>query len=54
MKGGFYMKGFLKIVLSLIAFTTVIVGALVVTDKLLNKNRIKGDYLECDTEEDEI
>ena len=48
------MNGFLKIFGSVLAAFGVIIGALAIIDKLLNKNRIKGDYLECDVEgEDE-
>lgn len=48
------MNGFLKIFGSVLAAFGVIVGALAIIDKLSNKNRIKGDYLECDVEgEDE-
>lgn len=45
------MKGFLKFVASVLAVFGAIVGALAFFDKLLNKNRIQGDYLECDVEE---
>ncbi|MBR2447931.1 MAG: hypothetical protein IKJ50_00240 [Clostridia bacterium] len=46
------MKNFLKITISLLAVFGALVGALAIFDKLQNKNRIKGDYLECDTEEE--
>lgn len=52
-KGGFRMKGFLKFISSVAALFAAAVGALLVADRMLNKNRIKGDYLECDTPEDE-
>ena len=42
------MKGFFKFVMSAFAVFTAAVGALVVIDRLANKNRIEGDYLECD------
>lgn len=42
------MKGFLKFIASVAAVFTAVLGALAVFDKLSNKNRIKGDYLECD------
>ncbi len=45
------MKTFLKIMGSLLAVFGAVVGALVIFDKISNKNRIKGDYLECDVEE---
>lgn len=47
------MNGFLKIFGSVLAAFGVIVGALAIIDKLLNKNRIEGDYLECDVEGEE-
>ncbi len=42
------MKGFLKLILSVSAVFAAAVGALLIVDRLTNKNRIKGDYLECD------
>lgn len=53
MKGGYFMNGFMKFLLSLFAVFTAVVGALVLFDKLSNKNRLKGDYLECDCDEPE-
>ncbi len=47
------MKSFLKMIVSLLALFGAVVGALAIFDKVQNKNRIKGDYLECDTEEAE-
>lgn len=47
------MKGFVKFLIAFTAVFTAVVGALVVFDKLTNKNRIKGDYLECDLPESE-
>lgn len=47
------MNGFLKVFGSIIAAFGVIVAALVVVDKLFNKNRIEGDYLDCDVEGEE-
>lgn len=41
------MKGFLKFLSSVLAVFGAIVGALAIFDKFSNKNRIKGDYLEC-------
>lgn len=46
------MKGFWKFLLSILAVFGAVIGALAIFDKLSNKNRIDGDYLECDTEED--
>ena len=54
MKGGYHMKSFVKIFISLLAVFGALVGVLAVIDKIQNKNRIKGDYLECDTEEETI
>ena len=45
------MKGFFKFIASVAAVFTAVLGALAVFDKLSNKNRIKGDYLECDVPE---
>ena len=45
------MKSFGKIIISLLAVFGALVGALVIFDKIKNKNRIKGNYLECDGEE---
>lgn len=43
------MKSFAKFMISLLAVFGGVIGALAVFDKFSNKNRIKGDYLECDT-----
>lgn len=48
MKGGFIMKGFLKFIVSLFALFGAAVSALAIFDNIKNKNRIKGNYLECD------
>ncbi len=48
------MKGFIKFLVSLFAIFGAAVGALAIFDKLSNKNRIKGDYLECDTGDYEV
>jgi len=53
------MKTFLKILIAILAVLGVVIGALAIIDKITNKNRIKGDYLDCDTDdfvvdEDEI
>lgn len=47
------MNGFLKVLVSIMAVFGAVIAALAVFDKLSNKNRIKGDYLECDVEETE-
>lgn len=46
------MKGFFKFLGIFITAVAAIIGVLVIVDKILNKNRIKGDYLECDSFED--
>ena len=46
------MKTFWKVLISVLAVFGALVGALVIIDKIQNKNRIKGDYLECDTEDE--
>lgn len=43
------MKGFAKFIVSLLAVFGGVIGALAVFDKFSHPNRIKGDYLECDT-----
>lgn len=47
------MKGFLKFISSVLALFGAIVGALAIFDKYTNKNRIQGDYLECNTDTSE-
>ncbi len=47
------MKGFFKFIFSLFALFGAMVGALAVFDKIQNKNRLKGDYLECDDQIEE-
>ena len=47
------MKGFFKFLGSVAAIFIGAVGALSIYDRYKNKNRIKGDYLECDCEQDE-
>lgn len=46
------MKGFFKFLGIFITAVAAIIGILVIVDKIMNKNRIKGDYLECDSFED--
>ncbi len=46
------MKGFLKFLASILAVFGAVIGALAIFDKFSNKNRIKGDYLECDVDSD--
>ena len=47
------MKSFLKFIVSLFALFGAAIGALAVFDGIKNKNRIKGDYLECGDESQE-
>ncbi len=47
------MKNFLKVVVSILALFGAVIGILAIIDKIKNKNRIKGDYLECETVEGE-
>ena len=47
------MKNVWKVIVAVLALFGALVGALVIIDKIKNKNRIKGEYLECD-ETDEI
>ena len=46
------MKNVGKVIVALLAIFGALVSALVVVDKIKNKNRIKGDYLECDDNDD--
>jgi len=43
------MNNLTKFIISLLAVFAGVVAALAVFDKITNKNRIKGDYLECDS-----
>lgn len=47
------MSGFLKFLGSLLAVFGAVISALVIFDKITNKNRINGDYLNCDVEDNE-
>lgn len=49
------MKKFFKAIGIVFAFFGAAVGALAIFDKYQNRNKIKGDYLECNVplEEDE-
>lgn len=47
------MNGFIKFLISIMAVFGTVIAAIAVFDKFSNKNRIKGDYLECDVEESE-
>ncbi len=46
------MNSFFKVLAAISAFFAALIGALLVFDKITNKNRIKGDYLECETADD--
>lgn len=45
------MKNVGKVIVALLAIFGALVSALLVVDKIKNKNRIKGDYLECDDDD---
>ncbi len=47
------MNTFFKVLISIFAVFGAVIGALAIFDKFSNKNRIKGDYLECDVDEAE-
>ena len=40
------MKNVWKVIVAILALFGALVGTLVIVDKIKNKNRIKGDYLE--------
>ncbi len=46
------MKNVWKVIVAVLALFGALVGALVIIDKVKNRNRIKGDYLECDDAQD--
>ena len=46
------MNNFFKFLVSLLSVFGAVIAALAIFDKFSNKNRIKGDYLECDSAED--
>lgn len=48
------MKGFIKVLAALFTMFAVVIGALVIFDKITNKNRLDGDYLDCDTEDYDV
>ena len=45
------MKGFLKFLGTVAAVFAAVLGALAVFDRFANRNRIEGDYLECEVEQ---
>lgn len=48
------MKGIVKIIIAVSVIFTAVVGALIVFDRLTNKNRLEDDYLDCDIADDFI
>jgi hypothetical protein len=46
------MSTFFKVLIGLLAAVAAIVGVLIVYDKIVNKHRIKGNYLDCDVPDD--
>ena len=46
------MSNFIKALIALLALFGAAIGTLAIVDRIVNKNRIKGDYLDCDTSED--
>ena len=47
------MKGFFKTLGVITAFFAAVAGALAIIDRFLNKNAIKGEYLDCGEDEPE-
>lgn len=45
------MKKFFKGILTLFGIVATAIGALAIVDRLFNRNRIEGDYLDCTKEE---
>ncbi len=45
------MKGFFKVLLALFTMFATVIGALAIFDRISNKHRIDGDYLDCDTDD---
>ena len=41
------MKGFLKFLGAVVSVFGVVLGALAVFDKIVNRNKIKDEYLDC-------
>ena len=48
------MKGIIKIIIAISVIFAAVVSALIVFDKLTNKNRLDDDYLDCDITDDFI
>lgn len=42
------MKGFLKFLGTIVGVFSAVVGALLIFDRITQKNRIKDGYLECE------
>ncbi len=45
------MKKFFKVITGIAAFFGTVLGALAILDRITNKNRIKGDYLNCNDDD---
>ncbi len=48
------MNNVVKIIIAVSVIFTAVVGALIVFDRLTNKNRLEDDYLDCDISDDLI
>ena len=46
------MKKLFQFILSLFALFSAVIGVLIAVDSLVNKNRMKGEYLPCDFDTD--
>jgi hypothetical protein len=42
------MNNMVKFIIAMVALVVAVVGALVIIDKITNKNRLEDDYLDCD------
>ncbi|MBR4072509.1 MAG: hypothetical protein IKK24_01085 [Clostridia bacterium] len=47
------MKNFFKGLFAFVGIIAAAIGALAIVDKLMNRNRIEGDYLDCSSESEE-
>ena len=48
------MNNVVKIIIAVSVIFTAVIGALIVFDRLTNKNRLEDDYLDCDISDDLI
>lgn len=48
------MKGFFKTLGVIVALAAVAGAAIAIYDRVVNKNAIKGEYLDCGEEEEEF